>query len=47
LRALGLIAVAEDRVRVAEGGRLLLNQIAVELASALYPLENLSPAATA
>jgi len=47
LRALGLIAVAEDRVRVAEGGRLLLNQIAVELASALCPLENLSPAATA
>jgi oxygen-independent coproporphyrinogen-3 oxidase len=47
MRALGLIALADERVRVTKEGRLLLNQIAVELANALNPLENLSPAATA
>jgi putative oxygen-independent coproporphyrinogen III oxidase len=36
LHALGLIAVGEDRVRVTEQGRLLLNQIALKLADALY-----------
>ncbi len=39
MRALGLIALADERVRVTEEGRLLLNQIALKLADALYALE--------
>jgi len=47
LRALGLIALVDDRVRVTEQGRLLLNQIAFKLADALHPLENRATAAMA
>jgi len=47
LHALGLIALADDRISVTEQGRLLLNQIAFKLADALYPLENRVTAATA
>jgi oxygen-independent coproporphyrinogen-3 oxidase len=47
LRALGLIATADERIRVTDEGRLLLNQIALKLADALNPLENRASAVTA
>jgi len=40
MRALGLIALGNERVRVTAEGRLLLNQIAFRLADALYPMES-------
>jgi len=40
MRALGLIALGDERVRVTAEGRLLLNQIAFRLADALYPMES-------
>nr|WP_119062275.1 radical SAM family heme chaperone HemW [Dichotomicrobium thermohalophilum] len=46
LRALGLIAVVDERVRVTDDGRLLLNQIALKLADALNPVESAPAAAT-
>ncbi len=46
MRALGLIALGDERVRVTEEGWLLLNQIALKLADALHPLETRESAAT-
>ncbi|MFP4538673.1 MAG: radical SAM family heme chaperone HemW, partial [Dichotomicrobium sp.] len=37
LRGLGLVTLADDRLRVTDDGRLLLNQVALRLADALVP----------
>ncbi len=47
LRALCLVGLADQRVRVTAEGRLLLDQVALKLANALHPVHKTAAAATA